>query len=137
MLSFPLLFPSTFVFPTSEKVNRVGELKLALEERERAVALARSQLEAVRSKAAAERTAKEEKASFEAHRPTRWHELGDENRSRRTPPPRIVEPFELIPPREVIYILYTVELMTGVFLRCSTLSVSLVYMYILLFIYLF
>ncbi|CAN0089527.1 unnamed protein product [Ascophyllum nodosum] len=53
------------------QVNRVGELKLALEERERAVALARSQLEAVRSKAAAERTAKEEKASFEAHRPTR------------------------------------------------------------------
>lgn len=54
------------------QVNRVGELKLSLEERERSLNITRAQLKAVRREAEVERTAQEEKAKFEAHRPLRY-----------------------------------------------------------------
>lgn len=54
------------------QVNRVGELKLSLEERERSLATARAKLEAVRREAEVERTAQEEKARFDAHRPLKY-----------------------------------------------------------------
>lgn len=64
------------VLTFADKVNRVGELKLALEERERALARVQSELEAVRREADAERTAQEERARFEAHRPSRYSKTG-------------------------------------------------------------
>lgn len=62
--------------PFGHKVNRVGELKLALEERERDLSRVQSELEAVRREADAERTAQEERARFEAHRPSRYSKWG-------------------------------------------------------------
>lgn len=50
----------------------MGDLKLSLEERQRALGVTRSQLSAVRREAGVERLAQEEKARFEAHRPSRY-----------------------------------------------------------------
>ncbi|CAN0399664.1 unnamed protein product, partial [Ectocarpus fasciculatus] len=53
------------------QVNRVGDLKLSLEERVDTLKRVRSRLASVRREANAERTAQSEKARFEAHRPSR------------------------------------------------------------------
>lgn len=55
------------------QVNRVGDLKLSLEEQNRALSVTRSQLAAVRREARVESTAQEEKRRFEAHRPSRYY----------------------------------------------------------------
>ncbi|CAN0288865.1 unnamed protein product [Discosporangium mesarthrocarpum] len=54
-----------------EQVNKVGDLRLTLEELHRSLSLTRSQLAAVGREISVERAAAEERARFEAHRPTR------------------------------------------------------------------
>ncbi|CAM9239474.1 unnamed protein product, partial [Ectocarpus sp. 6 AP-2014] len=60
------------VMDVVNQVNRVGDLKLSLDERVETLKRVRSRLESVRREAKAERTAQSEKARFEAHRPSRW-----------------------------------------------------------------